>query len=178
MGCLLAADAPGRIELPASLPLASPAPGQIGARVREALATGAAQPALERALGRAQAEDVRSEALEVFGELFDLMHANRHRIKLLDRCMDHPELADLWQTEGRESSRRALARYIAHRIESGHFRPLANLRLAARIVLETCATWAVHIHWDRAPEPFDPDEARETILDFLVHGLLAQPGVA
>ncbi len=61
---------------------------------------------------------------------------------------------------------------------AAHFRPIANLRLAARIVLETCATWAVHIHWDRAPELFDPDEARETTLDFLVRGLLATPGAA
>ena len=176
--CLVAADAPGPIELPESLPLRSPAPGQIGLRVKQALAAGAALPTLELALTRASTDDIRGEGLEVFGELYDLMHANRHRIKLLDRCMDHPELVDLWQSEGREQSRRSLARYIAHRVESGHFRPIANLRLTARIVLETCVTWAVHIHWDRAPELFDPDEARETTLDFLVRGLLVAPGAA
>jgi hypothetical protein len=33
-------------------------------------------------------------------------------------------------------------------------------------------TWAVHIHWDRAPERFGPDEAREKAIEFAVRGLL------
>jgi AcrR family transcriptional regulator len=171
--CLGAADDPGPIALPEALPLASPPAGLIGTRVKDALALEAVQPRLELALSRRATDDVGAEARAVVGELYDLMHANRHRIKLLDRCLDHPELQDLWQTQGREGMRLSLARYIDHRIGSGHFRPIANLRLAARIVLETCATWAVHIHWDRAPEIFDAAEARETTIDFLVRGLLA-----
>lgn len=171
--CLAAADAPSPIALPETLPLTSPAPGRLAQRVAEALAQGTVQPRLERALTVARAPDVAVEAREVFGELFDLMHANRHRIKLLDRCMDHPELERLWQTEGREGARQAIARYLAHRIDSGDFRPIENVRLGARIVLETCATWAVHIHWDRAPESFAPAEARAMAIDFMVRGLLA-----
>ncbi len=55
---------------------------------------------------------------------------------------------------------------------------LAHSRLVARTVLENCVTWSVQIHWDRAPEIFDPAEARETSIDFLVRGLLAASQVA
>jgi AcrR family transcriptional regulator len=173
--CLGFADAAGPISLPEALPLPSPPAGFLGTRVKDALAQEAAQPRLERALIEAAMGDVESEAREVIGELYDLMNANRHRIKLLDRCMDHPELSGLWQTEGRESARLALARYLEERARTGHFRPFPNPRLAARIVLETCTTWAVHIHWDRAPEDFDPVEARDTTIDFLIRGLLPRP---
>lgn len=175
--CLGAADEAGPIRLPDSLPLASPPIGFLGAGVKAALAQEAAQPRLDLALSRESVEDVAAEAREVIGELYDLMYANRHRIKLLDRCLDHPELQDVWQSEGREGTRRALARYLEHRVATGHFRSLTNRGLAARIVLETCATWAVHIHWDRAPEVFDPHEVREMTIDFLVRGLLARSPV-
>ena len=65
-----------------------------------------------------------------------------------------------------------LARYLEGRMEEGHFRPMPNARLAARIVIETVATWAVHIHWDRAPEAIDFDEAREMSIDFLVRAFI------
>lgn len=109
------------------------------------------------------------------GTLYDLMLANRRGIKLLDRCMDHPELASLWQTRGREPSRLALARSIEARPATGQIRRAANARLSARLVIETCATWAVHIHWDRAPEVFDPAEARDGVIELLVRGLMAGP---
>jgi len=101
------------------------------------------------------------------------MAVNRHRIKLLDRCIDHPELGNLWQVAGREQPRLAFTRYLESRIAAGQLREVPDLRLAARIVIETCATWAVHIHWDRAPEIYDPDAARTNAIDFLVRGLIA-----
>jgi hypothetical protein len=41
------------------------------------------------------------------------------------------------------------------------------------MIIEVCSTWAIHIKWDRAPEEFDPDEARENAIDFLVAALAA-----
>jgi hypothetical protein len=128
---------------------------------------------LARALDRERAEDPIEELTGIVGELYDLMSANRHRIKLLDRCMDHPELVGLWQSQGRERSRLAIARYIEKRMSVGQVRSLQHVRLAARIVIETVATWAVHIHWDRAPEVFEQSEARENAIEFLVRGLRA-----
>lgn len=171
--CLLGADQAGPIPLPERLPIPTPPPGQMGLRVKNALNAEQAQPILSEALERDRAEDPSEEMGKVFGELFDLVFANRHRIKLLDRCLDHPELANLWQTHGREQPRRAIARYIEQRIAVGQIRPVPSIRLAARIVIETVATWAVHIHWDRAPEVFELQEMRTNAIDFLVRALRA-----
>jgi len=84
---------------------------------------------------------------------------------------DHPELGDLWQSEGREALRVALARYLEARMQTGQLPARSNVRLAARMIVEVVTTWAVHIHWDRSPEDFDADEARENAIDFLVRGL-------
>ena len=58
---------------------------------------------------------------------------------------------------------------------AGQLRSVRNVRLAARLILEVCMTWAVHIKWDRTPEDFDPDEARENAIDFLVAAFVAGP---
>ena len=169
--CLRYADEAGPIPLPETLPIRTLPQGEIGMQVKAALGAELAQPILSAAFERERAQDPVEEMGEVIGELYDLMFENRHRIKLLDRCMDHPELEDLWQVQGREQPRLAIARYIEQRIAAGQIRPLENIRLAARIVIETVATWAVHIHWDKAPEIFDPAEARSNAIDFLVRGL-------
>ena len=169
--CLIYADDAGPISLPEVLPIPSLPPGQLGQLVKEALAEENAQPRLRHALGQERAEDPVEEMRGIFEELYDLFFANRHRIELLDRCMDHPELESLWQSQGREQSRAAVAHYLEQRMAVGQVRPLANIRLAARTVIEAAATWAVHIHWDRAPESFDPGEMRANTIDFLVRGL-------
>ena len=169
--CLRSADEAGSIPLPEALPIPTPPQGQIGMQVKAALNAELAQPILSAAIERDRAEDPIEEMSEIFAELYDLMFANRHRIKLLDRCMDHPELENVWQTQGREQPRLAIARYIERRVAVGQIRAVPNIGLAARIVIETVATWAVHIHWDKAPEVFDPEESRSNAIDFLVRGL-------
>ncbi|MEM9175457.1 MAG: hypothetical protein AAGC67_09485, partial [Myxococcota bacterium] len=56
---------------------------------------------------------------------------------------------------------------------SGRLRTFEDPRLAARMVIEICTTWAVHIHWDRAPETYAPARARANASDIAVRGLLA-----
>lgn len=169
--CLVSGDQVGPIALPESLPVPGLAVGELGLLVKRALGAETALPALARALEQPAASDPDAEMRQVIGELYDLMHANRHRIKLLDRCMDHPELQHLWQSHGREGVRLAMARYIESRMAAKQIRTLPDLRLAARIVIETVATWAVHIYWDRAPEHFEPGPTRANVIDFLVRGL-------
>lgn len=171
--CLATADTRKPIPVPEPLPIPTPAAGEIGRRVEEAVGREVDLPVLESALARSAPGDAAAEARAVVGELFDLMYANRFGIKLLDRCMDHPEIQGLWQSHGREDVRLAVGRYVGHRMASGDFRVVDDARLAARLVVETCATWAVHIHWDRAPEDYEPARAREGAIEFIVRGLLA-----
>jgi AcrR family transcriptional regulator len=171
--CLLHADAVGPIALPEVLPVPTLPPGQMGQMIKERLRQQVALPKLTGALGTEHAEDPARELRAVIDEFFDLMYDNRHAIKLLDRCVDHPEIRDLWQTEGREQSRLMIARYLEQRAGTGQFRSVPDVRIAARLLIETVATWAVHIHWDRSPEQLDLVASRETVIDFLVRGFVA-----
>jgi AcrR family transcriptional regulator len=170
--CLIHADQVGRIPLPEVFPVPTLAPGQLGQLVKEALGQRVALPVLSRALEVPLAKDPAIEFRKVVAELFDLMHVNRHGIKLLDRCVDHPEIRDLWQTAGREQSRLMIARYLEERSRSGQFRPIEDIQFSARLLIETVATWAVHIHWDRLPVGIDLSQARRHTIDFLTQGFL------
>ena len=129
-------------------------------------------PALSAALTRERVDDARVELESIVRELYDTLERFHRTIKLIDRCTDHPELGPIWQTAGREASRAALVRYLEQRFRAGQLRPFPNVRLAARMIVEVVATWAIHIRWDRCPEPFDPDEARDNAIEFLVRALL------
>lgn len=171
--CLIHGDQVGSISLPDVLPVPTLAPGQLGLLIKETLVRQVALPGLTRASELARAADPEAEFREVIGEFFDLLHANRHGIKLLDRCVDHPEIRDLWQTAGREQSRLVIARYLQQRSSSGQFRPIEDVQFSARLLIEMVTTWAVHIHWDRLPVTIDLSRAREHTINFLAQGFLA-----
>ena len=40
--------------------------------------------------------------------------------------------------------------------------------------MESIITWAVHIHWDPAPQEIDPADAEETLVHFVLAGLLKE----
>jgi len=170
--CLRWASREGPVERPETLPFPTPPAGRLRQRLKENLSREAVPPSLAAALACERADDPCAELETVLGDLYDLNERRRRSIKLLDRCQDHPELGNLWQEAGREGSRLALRRYLELRSEAGQLRTFPNRALAARHVIEVIATWAVHIHWDRAPEAFDPAEARANAIDFLVRGLL------
>lgn len=170
--CVYTADHEGVIRKPDELPLPTPPMGSLGAALKQRLSEEAVPSALAEALERPRADDVRAELTAILGGLYDMLHRNRRATKLIDRCMDHPEIGAIWQRAGRETGRTALRRYLESRIDAGQLRRLENPRLVARITLETLTTWAVHIHWDRAPEPIDFDEAREVVVDFAMRPLL------
>jgi AcrR family transcriptional regulator len=170
--CLLYADHRGPIEVPSDLPVPTPRSGELGAQVKARLAEESMPPMLEAALARERAEDPRAELEGVIREMYQLQERNHRAIKLIDRCTDHAELGGIWQVAGRESTRAAMVRYIASRVEARQFRAVPNVRLAARMIIEVITTWAVHIKWDRSPEDFDPDAARENAVDVLVRSLI------
>ncbi len=171
--CLRWADHRRPVERPETLPVPTPEPGALSAWMKQRLADEAMPPPLAAALERERADDPRAELEEVLRSYYRMNERYHRSIELIDRAVDHPELGEVWQTAGREQARVAMARYIELRVRAGQFRDVSNIRLAARMIIETVATWAIHIHWDRAPEDFDPDEARENAIDFLVRGLLA-----
>ena len=68
---------------------------------------------------------------------------------------------------------RARSAALTHEDEGPH-RAAGPCCVHARIVIELATTWAVRIKWDHSPEDFDPDEARENAIDFMVTALVAR----
>jgi hypothetical protein len=100
------------------------------------------------------------------------MSRNRTGIKLIDRCaVEYPELAKIWFAEGRQALLTELGTYLETRSRAGQLRAGLDIAVAARAVLETLVFWAVHRHWDPAPQPLDPDTVRQTVVRMLVLAL-------
>ncbi len=170
--CLRESARSGRLEIPDSLPLASPRRGELSEFLERVLEREAWPASLSQALKLERAQDIRAELSEIYGELYSTMERFCRGIKLIDRCWDHPELSGTWQAVGREAPRNRMVEYIESRIAAGQIRD-DDPRLLARIALENVTTWAVHIKWDRSPQAFDALEAKRSTLEYVVRGLLA-----
>lgn len=169
------ADRSERIELPDTLPVATPRPDTTLEIVKRRLAEEGTLPALSAALSRARVVDARSELETVLGELYDALARHRTAIKLLDRCAaDYPELAKVWYGAGREGALSLLSRYLDERARRGRLRRFENSAVAARIVLETLVFWAVHRHWDPSPQEVHEASAKRAALAFLTSALVKE----
>ena len=155
------------------LPIPTPRPGALRKLVRARLAAAVVPPALERALARRRVGDVRAELDEIVRELFATSLANRTAVKLIDRCAEHPELAGpVLSGRSRRAARSARALPRGPRCGGGTCSRVPDVPAAARFIIESIATWAVHVHWDPAPQALDPQAVEETLVHFLLSGLL------
>jgi AcrR family transcriptional regulator len=167
------ADQAGAIDLPETLPVATPSPESTLEMVQRRVAEDGALPCLTTALSRVRVTDVGRELDAVLCEVYDLLARHRTAIKLLDRCAhDYPELAKVWYHSGREGTLSLLARYLDDRARRGRLRRFEDGLIAARIVLETLVFWAVHRHWDPSPQSVDDAVARSTVVAFLRSALV------
>lgn len=168
------ADTPPPFADPPVLPVPTPKPGQTLRYVRERLATNRAPAALLKALKGRPAADPRAELATIVRELYDTLSENRIGIKLIDSsARDTPELAALWFKGARGSLLGLLTQYLTDRVRQKRLKPVPDAAVAARLVLETLVFWAVHRHWDAAPQPVTDELARETAVHFIM-GALAQ----
>jgi AcrR family transcriptional regulator len=166
------ADAEQPAHVPA-LPVPTPRPGSTLGAVRQRLGEEVVGPLLAAALRAAPPRQARAELTGVVRELYALMSRQRTAIKLIDRCAhDYPELAALWFRAGRGGLLTALERYLTVRSAAGLLRPLPDASVAARLVLETVAVWAVHRHWDPAPQVLDDAVVETAVVQMLVAGLV------
>jgi AcrR family transcriptional regulator len=167
------ADRSGRIDLPETLPVATPRPEATLEVLQGRLAEEGTLPSLTAALSRSRVMAVRAELETILSELYDSLARHRTAIKLLDRCApDYPELAKLWYRTGREGALALLGRYLDDRARRGRLRRFEDGAVAARIVLETLVFWAVHRHWDPSPQAIDEEQAKRTALAFLLSALM------
>lgn len=174
---LRCADAPRPLALPRVLPVPTPAPGRTLRYVRERLSEQPASPTLRDALAGSRVRS-RADLLEpILQEIYDAMARNRTGIKLVDRCAaEYPALAKIWFADGRQALLAELAAYLEAGSREGQLRAGFDVAVAARLVIETLVFWAVHRHWDPAPQPVDPAVARQTVVRMLVLALADGPG--
>ena len=172
---VLYADRAEPIPLPRDLPVKSPRSGALLRALRRRLRSESTLPALAAALVRRRTLYTRSEVEEIVRELVRLLARHRVAIKLLDRCAaDYPELAGLWFSGGRFGVVRQLERYLASRIAQGRLPRVADAAVSARLVLETAVFWAVHRHWDPAPQEVSEELAEAAVVEFVARALIGE----
>jgi AcrR family transcriptional regulator len=169
------ADAPEQVGRPQHLPIPTPKPGETAAYVRRRLTETQKLPLLEAALARKRASDAARELEEIIREMYRVLAAHRRGIKLLDRsAADHPELAAMWFEGGREGLMALLERYVESRNRAGQLRAMPDVTVAARVIIEMIAFWAVHRHWDPHPQSIAEDVAEDTVVRFVVGALVKE----
>jgi len=171
--CLQHADDPNKIGRPDIVPVPTPPAGRMVNYVAARISELAKFPVLADALRKPRADDIRQELYDVLDELYTLLDTNCRAVRMLERCSDHPELGPLYHAMVRAPARGDLARYIAQRVRAGQLHQVEHPQLAARIALETVATWAMHIKWDRAPEPYEPASTKAGVIEQICRGLLS-----
>lgn len=153
----------------------TPPPGSTLRYVRERLADPRALAPLRAALERRRVRDARAELEGIVRTLYDALSRSRTGLKLIDCCApDYPELARLWFGQGRETLLGTLVRYLDARIRGGHFRPVPDVAVTARVIIETVVFWAVHRHWDPSPQAVDARAAEDTVVRLLGDALVAE----
>ena len=158
------------------LPVPTPEPGATLAYVRERIATNQTLPALTAALARQRVKDARTELTLILGELYDTLARNRYSIKLVDRsAQDLPELAALWFDMARGGLIATIVTYLDARMQRKLLRPLPDVAVTARLIIETVSFWAVHRHWDPHPQGVDETVARSTVIQFILNALGKEP---
>ena len=158
---------------PSQLPVPTPRAGATLQFIRKRLRDGPQLPALAAALNRRTVADPAGELSGVVRELYQTLSGSRLAIKLMDRSGEfHPELAVLWFKQTRNALIQTLAEYLERRIRRGQFRRVPDTLVAARVMMEVVVTWAVHRHWDRSPQPMDEQAVEDTVVQFIVGGLV------
>ena len=165
------ADGHGDEPEPSALPLRTPVVGSTVQYIQARLLEEVRDLELATVLSAAKGTRTKDGEFEgIVRDLYRRMFRNRRALKLIDRCaVDHPELAAVWFEQGRYGQVALLASYLEKRCATGTARPVPNVQLAARMVLETIALWAIHMPWDPSPRPFSEDEVENAVVDMLVH---------
>jgi len=96
-------------------------------------------------------------------------HAAR-AIKLIERCArDWPELGEVFYDDLRKNVVRDLSDYLSTAAQAGLCRQVPNPDLAARLIIETIAWFAMHRLGDHDAHSIPNEEARDATIDALLH---------
>jgi AcrR family transcriptional regulator len=173
------ADGHEPLPTPSELPVPTPAGGEIAALVARRLAAEMADLKLARALAQplpagATLADGDTELADIVTDLYARLAKHRVAIKLVDRCAPElPGLAEVWFGTGRQAHVGAVEEYLNRRQQAGTLTLPGPVSLVSRTIVELCALWAVHCHFDPAPQP-PGSQSADAIDDVAVATMLAE----
>lgn len=155
------------------LPVPNPDPGDLERLVARGVRDIARSPVLAAVEADDDPTDPTAELATVVGEIYDTMHRYRRFIRVVERsAAERPELAEHFYERGRRPVVRRLARFIARRCASGHYRPVPDPEVAARYVVEVVAWFANHRYGDHDGARIDDTIARQTVVQLVTHGFV------
>lgn len=157
-----------------SLPLRCSGESSLLAFIQKSLRARLRLPALSAAARAGSSSDPRAELESVVRELFRETSRNWLALKLLERsAADWPSLAGLWFGRHRPRVFALLAGYLHRRMASGALRSAPDPQLAARLIIEMVAAFAMHCRSEHDGPPLDQPAAEEVLLDAVLHAYAA-----
>ncbi len=156
-----------------ALPYVPPANIDFIERIWVRLNAAAQFPLLSTAPSTPPPADAIAEFEAIVIELYRWLMRHHRAIKLIERCArEWPELAALYYKQFRRDGLDRLSNYLAQRTAQGFLRATADPAIAARVVLETIAFFALHRH--SSPDSTMEDARTEAVvLDMLSHSVRA-----
>jgi AcrR family transcriptional regulator len=116
--------------------------------------------------------DVGAELEGLIRELYGWQFRYWKALKLIERCArEWPELSMMFYDGYRKALFAAGERYMAMRMRAGLLTTMPDPGVAARLVSETCAFFAMHRHTAPRSE-MDDDVAEETVVRAMCNALL------
>lgn len=114
------------------------------------------------------AEEAREELARVVDGLYGFIEDNSTALKLFARCSeDLPEMTQWYYVETRRGLLEALGGYLRARIGAGLLRPVPDVPVAARFIVETIAWFAMHRHGDPDSAMLSDTECRRSVKDLV-----------
>lgn len=126
---------------------------------------------IDTLLAKASAESAgqaRDELAEIVDGLYGFIEDNSVPLKLFARCAeDLPELAAWYYVQTRRGLLEALGGYLRARIDAGVLRPVPDVPVAARFIVETIAWFAMHRHGDPDSAMLGDADCRRSVRDLV-----------
>ncbi|MFC1413525.1 TetR/AcrR family transcriptional regulator [Streptacidiphilus sp. N1-12] len=151
------------------VPVPTPTADEVVALVESWAGDRTALPLLAGASTRPTDLPPAAELGSVVDELYSFVEQHRTALQLVERCAEQlPELAQWYFVQRRRAMVGQLGDYLAARIEAGLLRPVPDVAVAARFVVETVAWFAMHRHNDPDSRMLTDEDCRRTVRHLLI----------
>jgi AcrR family transcriptional regulator len=153
------------------LPYAAPPSGELIERLWQRLTTASKFPRLAEFPPDPPAEGAMAEFEAIIRDVYQWQLRHHRAIKLIERCArEWPELAALFYNQFRRTGLDRLGKYLALRSRQGALRATPDPDIAARVVVETIAFFAMH-RFSAPDSVMDDARTEAVVVDMLTNAV-------